>query len=242
MSKLLSHPILLRLFEVIDRRSENRMTEFGMLAQAFEFCKINGIEGDYFEFGVWQGKTFGYARTMARRYRYGPLKFRAFDSFAGLPPAATTEFEIWHEGQFACSLDEFEAILRRKGFRPEDYEIVEGFYDQSLTPVLTGALVEQEVKASVVYVDCDLYESARDVLAFIAPFLQDGTIICFDDFFNYHGRPDLGEQRAFSEFREANPELSFIDYMSYSPLGMSFICNTRSGKSDWLPLSGVPRL
>ena len=68
---LLDHPLVLRVFEIIDRRSENRMTEFGVLAQAFEFCKINGVQGDYFEFGVWRGKTFGYARTMARRYRTG---------------------------------------------------------------------------------------------------------------------------------------------------------------------------
>ena len=97
-----------------------------------------------------------------------------------------------------------------------------------MTPALTETLVAQGVKASVVYVDCDLYESTRDVLAFIAPFLRDGTVICFDDFYNYRGRSDLGEQRAFGQFREAHPELPFIDYMPYSPLGMSFVCNTSS--------------
>lgn len=51
--RLLNHPAALRVLEVFDRRMENRMTEFGMLAQAFEFCKINAIEGDCFEFGVW---------------------------------------------------------------------------------------------------------------------------------------------------------------------------------------------
>ncbi len=51
--RLLNHPAALRVLKVFDRRMENRMTEFGMLAQAFEFCKINAIEGDCFEFGVW---------------------------------------------------------------------------------------------------------------------------------------------------------------------------------------------
>jgi hypothetical protein len=228
MRELLNHPVLLRLFEVIDRRSENRMNEFGMLAQAFEFCKINGVAGDYFEFGVWRGKTFGYARTMARRYGYGPIKYRAFDSFAGLPPVDSSDFEIWHEGQFACSRNEFEAVLRRKGFRPEDYEIVEGFYNKSLTPDLSEALVERGVKASVVYIDCDLYESTRAALRFIGPFLQDGTVICFDDFYNYRGNSDFGEQKAFREFREAHPKQAFLDYMAYSPLGMSFVCSMKS--------------
>lgn len=225
MRKLLSHPLLLRLFEVVDRRSENRMTEFGMLAQAFEFCKINGVEGDYFEFGVWRGKTFGYARTMARRYRCGPLRFRAFDSFQGLPAVDAGDYEVWHEGQFACSRAEFEVILRRMGFRTEEYEIVEGFYEHSLNASLAETLRNQGIRARVVYIDCDLYESTRDVLAFLVPFLQDGTVICFDDFYNYRGRPGCGEQKAFQEFRDAHPALSFIDYMPYSPLGMSFICH-----------------
>lgn len=50
-----------RVIEVCDRRSDNRMTELGMLSQAFEFIKINQVVGDYFEFGLWRGKTFGYA-------------------------------------------------------------------------------------------------------------------------------------------------------------------------------------
>ena len=228
MRTLLNQPFFLRLFEVIDRRSENRMTEFGMLAQAFEFCKINAVEGDYFEFGVWRGKTFSHARTMARRYRYGPLVFRAFDSFQGLPHVSAGEHEIWHEGQFACSRSEFESILRRKGFKPNDYEIVEGFYRESLNATLCNDMIEKGIKASVVYVDCDLYGSTREALGFVGAFLQDGTVLCFDDFFNYRGRPDRGEQKAFREYRDQHPEFSFTPYMPYSPLGMSFICHVNS--------------
>lgn len=221
--RLLNHPAALRVLEVFDRRMENRMTEFGMLAQAFEFCKINAIEGDYFEFGVWQGKTFGYARAMARRYGYGPLTFRAFDSFQGLPAVEPGDYEIWQEGQFAFGRSEFERVLSQKGFERSDYQIVEGFYNDSLNQELIESLEKQSVKASIVYIDCDLYESTRDVLAFIGPFLQDGTVICFDDFFNYRGRADMGEQKAFEEYKAQTPFLSFRPYMPYSPLGMSFI-------------------
>src|ERR1035441_8026235 len=86
-SLLDSYPIL-RFAEVLDRRQENRVSELGMLAQAFEFVKTNGISGDYFEFGLWRGKTFTWARMMARRYRVAGVKFRGFDSFQGLPATA----------------------------------------------------------------------------------------------------------------------------------------------------------
>lgn len=223
---LLNSPFALRLTEVLDRRSENRMTEFGMLAQAFEFSKINGVRGDYFEFGVWRGKTFTYARTMARRYRVSPIRFRAFDSFAGLPPVdGSARHEVWKEGQFACSKPEFEQILATKGFRPDEYELVEGFYDKSLDDTLVQRLKQADVKAAIVYIDCDLYESTVPVLRFIRHFLQDGTIVCFDDYFNYRGQPGHGEQKALAEFLQDNPDIRLSPYMAYSPLGQSFICS-----------------
>src|SRR5262245_51170724 len=130
--RLLSSGPFLRLAEVLDRRSENRMSEFGMLAQAFEFAKINGVKGDYFAFGVWRGKTFRWAHTMKRRYRLPEMTLWAFDSFDGLPDVPDLPDNIWKQGQFACSLAEFREILASAGIRPHEYEVVAGFYAQSL--------------------------------------------------------------------------------------------------------------
>ncbi len=72
-----------RVIEVLDRRSDNRMTELGMLSQAFEFVKINEVPGDYFEFGLWRGKTFGYAHRMKRRYGQRDMKLWDLTRFRG---------------------------------------------------------------------------------------------------------------------------------------------------------------
>ncbi len=121
-----------RVIEVMDRRSDNRMTELGMLGQAFEFAKINQVPGDYLEFGLWRGKTFNYAYRMMRRYRRGDMKLWGFDSFQGLPETEDHPDNIWYKGQFACTRPEFESILRDRGFRRAEYELVEGFYSESL--------------------------------------------------------------------------------------------------------------
>jgi hypothetical protein len=55
------------------------------------------------------------------------------------------------------------------------------------------------------------------------PFLQDGTVLCFDDYFGYRGRPDMGEQGALAEFHEAFPEVQIRPYVLYGSLGMSFL-------------------
>jgi hypothetical protein len=60
-------------------------------------------------------------------------------------------------------------------------------------------------KAAVVLVDCDLYASAVPVLEFVAPLLQTGTILIFDEYWNLG--EDAGERRAHREFSERHPEI-----------------------------------
>jgi len=218
--RLLNSRTALRLFEIVDRRSENRMTEFGMIAQAFEFTKINEVKGDYFEFGLWRGKTFCYAHRMKHRYRQENVILRGFDSFQGLPKHERSIGNVWHEGQFACSEREFRKILRQRGLKESEYQLVSGFFRDSLSEELDRKLAG--VKAAIVYIDCDLYESTRDVLRFIEKYVIDGSVVCFDDFYNNRGAPDQGEQRALSEFSEQS-RARFIPYFDYSPLGKSFI-------------------
>jgi O-methyltransferase len=232
LKSLLNSRMSMRIIETMDRRSENRMTELGMLAQAFEFAKINNVQGAYFEFGVWRGKTFKMARRMARRYGYTPTKYFAFDSFEGLPEVNDRPYEVWSKGQFACSEDVFHSIIVNDGFQPAEFELIPGFFGHSLTPALVERLQSLRVRASVVYIDCDLYESTVPVLASIRHFVQDGTIVCFDDYFNYRGRADFGEQKALAEFVLTNPQLSLTPYMPYSPLGMSFIVALRHEPSS----------
>lgn len=221
LKRFADNRIFLRAVEVLDRRSENRMTEFGMLGQAFEFIKLNAMDGDYFEFGLWRGKTFLYARHMKCRYRIREMMFFGFDSFQGLPPIDDSTNNVWAQGDFACNEPELRKILRRGGFRDHEYRLVPGFYKDSLNDNLHRQL--QRRKAALAYIDCDLYESTAQVLAFLERYLVTGSIVCFDDFYLYKGSPDQGEQKALTEFLANHPNCRFIPYLDYSPAGKSFI-------------------
>ncbi|SOD39981.1 TylF/MycF/NovP-related O-methyltransferase [Nitrosovibrio sp. Nv4] len=214
-----------RVLEVLDRRSDNRMAELGILSQAFEFIKINQVPGDYFEFGLWRGKTFGYAHRMKHRYGRHDMKLWGFDSFQGLPDTEEHPDNIWYKGQFACTRPEFEAILKSRGIRSAEYELVEGFYSESLNDSAHRRLSGRT--AAVIYIDCDLYDSTIQVLNFIQPYLVNGSIICFDDFYNYKGDPEQGEQKALAEFLQKETHIGFIPYLTYAPLGKSFICRLK---------------
>jgi O-methyltransferase len=216
---------VVRLLHRLDGFTGNRFSERGMLAQAFAFAHLNGIRGDYLEFGLWRGRMFLYAWRMKQLYRLKTMHLWGFDSFAGLPPVDPVKDEIWSTGQFACSEAEFQSILSRNGVRPEEFTLVPGFYEASLNDAVHARMAGRT--AAIVYIDCDLYKSTVPVLAFLERYLTDGTIVCFDDFYCYRGRPDEGEQRALAEFLEANPAVHFQRFMTYCPAGQSFIVNRR---------------
>ncbi len=122
------------------------------------------------------------------------MRFFGFDSFAGLPrpegiDATTEEF---HEGDYRCDRQQVAASLTTYGFDWSRAELIAGFFDDSLRP----ALVQQHSMrpVAVALIDCDLYSSTVPVLRFLAPQLQDGSILLFDDW-NCFGASDAHGQR-----------------------------------------------
>lgn len=215
----------LGLARLLDGYMENRFCERGMLRQAFAFVHLNGIRGDYFEFGLWQGRTFLLARRLKMLYRLEHMHLRGFDSFQGLPEVKPGESEIWSTGQFACSYQKFRSILSSNGVRDTEFTLVQGFYDESLDEKQHTLLAGRT--AAIVYIDCDLYELTLPVLRFIERYLVNGAVVCFDDFYCYAGRPDRGEQRALKEFLAETPGIDFQRYLAYCPAGQSFIVNRK---------------
>jgi hypothetical protein len=78
-----------------------------------------------------------------------------------------------------------------------------------------------------VHIDCDLYESTKVVLEGVAPILQEGTLLLFDEWFSYKGNPARGEARAFFEFLESHREWGSQAYHAYGPWSNSFILYRR---------------
>jgi hypothetical protein len=217
---------------------------------AFEFCAKSDMDGVYLEFGCAEGASLirayraytfwlDYSRRSSRRLR--TRKMFVFDSFEGLPepglPDHLPNYSVFEAGQYRCSQDELEANLVRGGVALGDVAIVPGAYDQALGEKAALALVG--VKAVVVHIDCDLYASARLALDFVTPFLQDGTVLLFDDFYCYRANPRFGERRAFAEWAARNSaELAFTEYFRYSWAGCAFIVNRVNDCHDSVEAEG----
>jgi len=184
------------------------------------------LPGDYAEFGVFKGTTFGYAAKVFAAL-FPAMRFLAFDSFEGLPePTGLDQAEDgfasgFFAGQFACSEQEFTAnVLQASCLAPERLRTIKGWFDKTLVPQTAQNLGLDKLAA--VWIDCDLYESTVPVLDFILPRLSVGTVVLFDDWRCYRNLPTHGEQRACSEWLSRNPGLHLNDFISFGFHGMSF--------------------
>lgn len=210
--------------EVAYNQTNRQQTKYRYFVQAFDFLKENGVAGDYFEFGCHRARTFRMALTEARRHHLGETKFFAFDSFQGLPEAADSHGVVhWNPGALATSVNDFMGLIRQHGIYVDSVIPVEGFYDESLNETLSRRLLGDGHRIALACVDCDLYESAETVFAFIEPFLQEGSLVYLDDYFaGYKGSPKKGVAKAFREFR-ARSRFEFVRHLDVGWWGRSYI-------------------
>ncbi len=150
------------------------------------------LKGMYCEFGVYQGKTINYIASKTGATVHG------FDSFEGLP-------ENWRPG-FAAGFFEVAGL---PGVRP-NVRLYKGWFKDSL-PRFAKSHPEP---LAFGHLDADLYSSTRDVFEALGDRIVAGTILQFDEFFNYPGWQG-GEFRAFDEFCKARQ--AEVEYIGYVP-------------------------
>ena len=133
----------------------------------------------YLEFGVWKGKSSNFFSKYVN-------KLYCFDSFEGLP-------------------EEWEGVLPKGYFKLEkklpklksNVELIIGYVEDTLDQFLKT----KNPKINFVHMDMDLYHPTKFVLRKIKPYLQKGSIILFDELYNYINWKS-GEYKALIEIFE----------------------------------------
>jgi O-methyltransferase len=186
---------------------------------------LNGGEniGDYLEFGVCYGSSMACMHDALVKTGTNGVRQFGFDSFEGLPPE--TDFQdnnIWSSGQLASSIEFAHKLLTRRGVDWKKTFLIKGWFKDTMTPELVEK--HQMKRAGVVMVDCDIYTSARDSLAFVEPMIGDYAVMLFDD---WHAgglaEQNLGEKRAFDEFLRRNPDIETEELPAYDANSAVFL-------------------
>jgi hypothetical protein len=204
-----------------------------------DFIIGSHIAGSYFEFGTHKARTFTMVMSLDGFYASnmgetaGGLtpklgggfmdKYFAFDSFEGFPSDVNVKDHAQYKpGGAKTGSDEFIELLTIYGQSTERVQLIEGFYDISLTESLANKFVDEKVKASLITVDCNLYESYKSVFAWIDQFMQPGTVLYLDDFNSERALPTQGPKLAFSEYKKQT-KWKFEPFLPVGWCGCSFI-------------------
>jgi hypothetical protein len=182
-----------------------------------------GVQGDYYEFGMYRGYSFWSAQKAANLLGLEQMNFFGFDSFKGLPKpegidAETKEF---NERDYAASIEDVKWYLEKYGVDWSRSFLIEGYYDDSLRDILKSELKMKPVMVALI--DCDLYSSTVSVLSFLDSLLQDGSILMFDDWNCFDKSDEKGERRAFREFLARHPYWRADSFVSFGWHGQSFV-------------------
>ena len=144
---------------------------------------IGSRSGEILEFGVFEGNSINFiSATLPDKVIYG------FDSFEGLP-------EDW---RYDCQKGAFNANNNLPPVN-ENVRLVKGWFNETLPEFVK----EHPEPCAFIHVDCDLYSSTKTIFHELKNQIVSGTVIAFDEYFNYPGWQQY-EYKAFMEFVAEN--------------------------------------
>ena len=156
--------------------------------------KHRSVEGLILEFGVFKGKSINFIASNVDQEVHG------FDSFEGLP-------EDWSGGNRYVPANLFDL----KGGLPKvkhNVNLHKGWFTETIKPFLKTT----KANISFLHIDCDIFTSTYYVLDILKERIVKGTLIQFDEFYNFYGWKNH-EYKALNKFLlENNLSINYIGF------------------------------
>jgi O-methyltransferase len=221
--------LVLNLWQRVPGPVIHNLEKARILKKVFWHLNVDGIEGDYFEFGVAHGNSMRAAELAEKhshskslgvkrvsRNLYG---FDTFENFIG--EGDTDNHPTWKGGLFNVPQK-----LVAKRFRRS-----KNVYLFKLNVNLMDLRIEEfqhynfgiKGKAAVILFDMDLYGPTKSALNWSKDLIQQGTFLIFDEYFSFGGNQKKGEAKALNEFITKNPNIVLRDFASYGIGGKIFV-------------------
>ena len=201
-----------------------------VLRKVFWHLNVEGMQGDYFEFGVAFGNSLEAARLAAKSGRAPRLgisspdrRFFGFDTFESFSSNdKDDQHSTWQGRKFSFPYETVKKRFRRRS----NVTVLKGDASDLGSATVFDRSARTQIgpspKVAVAMFDMDLKGPTTGALKFVFPMLQDGSILIFDEFFGFGGRPELGESGALQDFLADHPELRLREYAHYGDGGRVF--------------------
>ena len=142
--------------------------------ELFDLVKrLEKIEGDILEIGVWRGGTSAVMATALKSIDSAKSLYLC-DTFSGVVKAG--EFDLRYTGgEHSDTSDQLVNELL-VSLQLENFTLLKGMF-----PEETGSAIENKT-FSLCHIDVDVYQSGVDIVEWVYPKLSEGGAIVFDDY------------------------------------------------------------
>jgi len=165
--------------------------------------KLDSIEGDYIEFGIFKGKSLFHSFSTAKKNKIIHNRiFWGLDSFEGFP---AENHSFYTSKNFDVS---YEKVIKQFS-KYENIKIKKGYFSQSLN----NKNISEINKIAFAFVDCDIYESSLDVFDFLKKRMTNGGFIMIDDYTSIDNNGNTISKSFLSNF-EINKNVYVFGYYS----------------------------
>jgi len=158
------------------------------------------LRGAFLEMGVCTGKTINFVAALnPEQLVWG------FDSFEGLPEEWTRTDLTFPRGAFRVKVE---------GWMPpvlHNVSLIKGMFRDTLPQFKEQILKSDPI--AFLHIDCDIYSSTKEVFDHLADNIVSGTVIVFDEFYNYP-EAEGHEFKAFQEFLHLTGKKA--EYLAYN--------------------------
>jgi len=160
------------------------------------------LEGIFIELGVCTGKTINFIAALNPH-----KKIFGFDSFEGLP-------EDWIRADKIIPAKTFG--FKNPAILPpvlHNVELFKGWFSDTLSTFTKN--IDSSQPIAFLHIDSDIYSSAATAFEILSDRIQQGTILVFDELYNYPGYENH-EFKAFQEFLDKhNFRAHYLAYNIY---------------------------
>jgi O-methyltransferase len=196
--------------------SPHSMTSIERITELFyclENIRINNIDGDIVECGVWRGGNILGIIEYLHFFQIKNKRVWLYDTFGGMttPEGIDVDYnntpaaaQMYNPTILAkCELNEVKRTLSTSNFDATKLKFVVGDVSNTLT---NSDNIPNQI--SLLRLDTDWYKSTKDELNFLYPKLNDNGILIVDDYGHWKG-----SKLAVDEFfADKNIMLEYIDY------------------------------
>ena len=174
MNLILKLKTVLISFVIRNLNGDNfhNLNKFIQIYKIWNNIKLDSIQGDYIEFGIFKGKSLYHSVKTAKKINAEKnITFWGLDSFEGFP---VENHEFYKAKNFKAS----KSKVKKSFNKYKNVKIIDGYFEDTLS----SDELQNIENISFAFIDCDIYESAQVAFNFIKSKMTRGGFIMIDDF------------------------------------------------------------